>query len=99
MNISIFKKKSKVTLNKFIHSPEQRGKNWLYRIPSIPIKDVWDVNKKRAVLELRKKKLIERDLLISEHDDYHTLLRLVVALLKEANKLYFLIDYFKLTKI
>lgn len=78
--IGNLKKKAINASNKFTHSLKKRGKRKIdYRVPSVSIEDVRDAREESAVLELRQK-LIERDLLPPRHDDYHTLLRLVVAL-------------------
>ncbi|KAJ9567701.1 hypothetical protein OSB04_003667 [Centaurea solstitialis] len=77
--IGSLKKKAINASNKFTHSLKKRGKRKIdYRVPSVSIEDVRDANEERAVHELRQK-LLDRDLLPSRHDDYHTLLRFLKA--------------------
>lgn len=76
--IGNLKKKAISASNKFTHSLKKRGKRKIdYRVPPVSIEDVRDAKEESAVCELRQK-LIDRDLLPSRHDDYHTLLRSVV---------------------
>ncbi|XP_044495664.1 phosphatidylinositol/phosphatidylcholine transfer protein SFH13-like isoform X2 [Mangifera indica] len=77
--IGNLKKKAINASNKFTHSLKKRGKKKIdYRVPSVSIEDVRDAREESAVLELHQK-LIERDLLPPQHDDYHTLLRFLKA--------------------
>ena len=75
--IGSLKKKAINASNKFTHSLKKRGKRKIdYRVPSVSIEDVRDAKEESAVHELRQK-LLERNLLPSRLDDYHTLLRSV----------------------
>lgn len=77
--IGNLKKKAINASNKFTHSLKKRGKKKIdYRAPSVSIEDVRDAKEEGAVHELRQK-LLHKDLLPPRHDDYHTLLRSVVA--------------------
>ncbi|WCJ32516.1 Phosphatidylinositol/phosphatidylcholine transfer protein SFH13 [Euphorbia peplus] len=77
--IGSLKKKALSASNKFTHSLKKRGKRKIdYRVSSVSIKDVRDEKEECAVLELRQT-LLERNLLPSRHDDYHTLLRFLKA--------------------
>uniref|UniRef100_M1C0S7 Transporter n=1 Tax=Solanum tuberosum TaxID=4113 RepID=M1C0S7_SOLTU len=77
--IGTFKKKALHASNKFTHSLKKRGKRKVdYRFPSVSIEDVRDAKEENAVCELRQR-LLERNLLPSRHDDYHTLLRFLKA--------------------
>ncbi|XP_065863032.1 phosphatidylinositol/phosphatidylcholine transfer protein SFH13 [Euphorbia lathyris] len=77
--IGSLKKKALSASNKFTHSLKKRGKRKIdYRVSSVSIKDIRDEKEEGAVLELRQK-LLERNLLPSRHDDYHTLLRFLKA--------------------
>lgn len=70
-----FKKKAIYASSKFTHSFKKRGKRKVdYRVPSVSIEDIRDPKEESAVAELRQK-LLDRDLLPVQHDDYHTLLR------------------------
>lgn len=73
--IGSLKKKAIYASNKFTHSLKRRGKRKVdYRVPSVSIEDVRDPEEESSVSELRQK-LLDRDLLPTKHDDYHTLLR------------------------
>lgn len=77
--IGTLKKKALNASNKFTHSLKKRGKRKIdFRVSSVSIEDVRDEKEESAVLELRQK-LLERNLLPSRHDDYHTLLRFLKA--------------------
>ncbi|KAG8661467.1 hypothetical protein MANES_01G006200v8 [Manihot esculenta] len=77
--IGTLKKKALNASNKFTHSLKKRGKRKFdYRVSSVSIEDVRDEKEESVVLELRQK-LLERNLLPSRHDDYHTLLRFLKA--------------------
>ncbi|XP_022976075.1 phosphatidylinositol/phosphatidylcholine transfer protein SFH13-like [Cucurbita maxima] len=77
--IGSLKKKAISASNKFTHSLKKRGKRKIdYRVPSVSIEDVRDAKEESAVHELRQK-LLERNLLPSRLDDYHTLLRFLKA--------------------
>lgn len=79
--IGTLKKKAINASNKFTHSLKKRGKRKVdYRVPAISIEDVRDAKEEGAVLQLRQK-LLDRDLLPSRLDEYHTLLRLVQLVL------------------
>ncbi|KAL4579942.1 hypothetical protein LXL04_016113 [Taraxacum kok-saghyz] len=76
--IGSLKKKAMNASNKFTHSLKRRRKRKVhYKAPSVRIEDIRDANEERCVFELRNK-LLEKDLLPARHDDYHTLLRLVL---------------------
>lgn len=75
--IGNLKKKALNASNIFSHSLKKRGKRKIgYRFPSVSIEDRRDAKEEGAVLQLRQR-LLDRDLLLPRHDDYHTLLRLV----------------------
>lgn len=77
--IGNLKKKAINASNKFTHSLKKRGKRKIdYRVPSVSIEDIRDAKEESAVHELRQK-LLDRDLLLPRHDDYHTLLRFLKA--------------------
>ncbi|XP_056177181.1 phosphatidylinositol/phosphatidylcholine transfer protein SFH13 isoform X4 [Syzygium oleosum] len=77
--IGTLKKKALNASNKFTHSLKKRGKRKVdYRVPAVSIEDVRDAKEEGAVLQLRQK-LLDRDLLPSRLDDYHTLLRFLKA--------------------
>lgn len=77
--IGTLKKKAINASNKFTHSLKKRGKRKVdYRVPAVSIEDVRDAKEEVAVLQLRQK-LLDRDLLPSRLDDYHTLLRFLKA--------------------
>ncbi|XP_022940995.1 phosphatidylinositol/phosphatidylcholine transfer protein SFH13-like isoform X3 [Cucurbita moschata] len=77
--IGNLKKKAINASNKFTHSLKKRGKRKIdYRVPSVSIEDVRDAKEESAVYELHQK-LLERNLLPSRLDDYHTLLRFLKA--------------------
>lgn len=77
--IGTLKKKAINASNKFTHSLKKRGKRKVdYRVPAVSIEDVRDAKEEGAVLQLRQK-LLDRDLLPSRLDDYHTLLRFLKA--------------------
>lgn len=70
-----FKKKAIYASSKFAHSFKKRGKRKVdFRVTSVSIEDIRDPKEESAVAELRQK-LLDRDLLPVQHDDYHTLLR------------------------
>lgn len=77
--IGNLKKKAINASNKFTHSLKKRGKRKIdYRVPSVSIEDVRDAREESAVYELRQK-LLERGSLPPRHNDYHSLLRLVLC--------------------
>ncbi|KAK9077633.1 hypothetical protein SSX86_005970 [Deinandra increscens subsp. villosa] len=76
--ISSLNKKAINASNRFTHSFKKRRKRKVHYSPSLPIEDVRDANEEKYVCELRKK-LLEKKLLPSRHDDYHTLLRFLKA--------------------
>lgn len=76
--IGSLKKKALNASTKFTHSLKKRGKRKVYfRVPSVAIEDIRDAEEERTVYAFRQE-LIAKDLLPDKHDDYHTLLRLVV---------------------
>ncbi|XP_071907639.1 phosphatidylinositol/phosphatidylcholine transfer protein SFH13-like isoform X1 [Coffea arabica] len=77
--IGTLKKKAINASNKFTHSLKKRGKRKVdCRVPSVSIEDVRDAKEEAAVCELRQK-LLDRDMLPAQHDDYYTLLRFLKA--------------------
>ncbi|KAK6934688.1 CRAL/TRIO, N-terminal domain, partial [Dillenia turbinata] len=77
--IGVLRKKAINASNKFTHSLKKRGKRKIdYRFPSVSIEEVRDAKEEAAVQEFRQR-LLDKGLLPSRHDDYHTLLRFLKA--------------------
>lgn len=77
--IGNLRKKALNASNKLTHSLKKRGKRKIdYRVPAVSIEDVRDAKEESAVHEFRQK-LLDKDLLLARHDDYHTLLRFLKA--------------------
>lgn len=79
--IGSLRKKALHASTKFTHSLKKRGKRKVdYRGASFSIEDVRDAEEERAVHSFRQE-LIAKAILPKKHDDYHTLLRLVILFL------------------
>lgn len=77
--IGAFRKKAISASNKFTRSLRKRGKRKVdYRFPSVSIEDVRDEKEENVVYELHQQ-LLDRNLLLPIHDDYHSLLRFLKA--------------------
>ena len=75
------KKKALNASTKFTHSLKKRGKRKVdIRASSVSIEDLRDAGEESEVHAFRQE-LVGRDLLPDKHDDYHTMLRLVLLLL------------------